>query len=223
MSDTKQELLRSRLPFWGRLREAQRESVLTNARSVRFKKGSVIADIGDDCGVIIVRRGRVCLFTVSEDGRETALLRVFSGDVCLLSSHRAADTTGFNLCIGAETEADLIIIDSAVYDDICRANVYAATFTRELLSKHLHDIVLSMQNMLLSSPESRIAAFLTGEVERTGQNRVRITHEILAKQVGTAREVVSRTLGRLSESGIVALGRGVITVTDRQALRSHIK
>lgn len=218
MSDIKNDILRARLPFWERLREAQRESLLANTRSVRYKKSSIIADIGEDCGFIIVRRGRVCACTVSEEGREIALMRCFSGDICLLAAHTLTDTTGFNLCIGAETEADVLIIDSHIFADICKTNIHAEAFTRRTLSAHFHDVVLSMQSMLLNSPEKRVAVYLCAEADRTGSARIHITHEQLAKHIGTAREVVSRTLKKLSEEGTVTLERGGVVIHDRAGL-----
>ena len=56
----KSELLGAYLPFWERLRETQRDNITNNTRAVRYRKGSHIADVGEDCGMVIVRRGRIC-------------------------------------------------------------------------------------------------------------------------------------------------------------------
>lgn len=222
MSDSrgKAEALSTALPFWGRLRESQRESLISNTRSVRYKKGSRLADVGEDCGVMIVRRGRICASGVSEQGREVALMTCRTGDICLLAAHSVMDTTAFNICVVAETEVNVLIISSRALEDVCKSCVHAESFMRRLVSQHFCSVVGNMQSMLLNSPEQRLAAYLCDFTDRTGSSRVSITHEQLAKHIGTAREVVSRTLKRLSNSGIVASERGAIIILDRARLRA---
>lgn len=222
MSDSrgKTEALSAALPFWGRLRESQRESLISNTRSVRYKKGHQLADVGEDCGVMIVRRGRICASSVSEQGREVALMTCRTGDICLLAAHSVIDTVAFNICVVAETEVNVLIISTRALEDVCKSCVHAESFVRRLVSQHFCRVVGSMQSMLLDSPERRLAAYLCDFTDRTGSNRVSITHEQLAKHIGTAREVVSRTLKRLSDDGIVASERGAIMILDRARLRA---
>jgi CRP/FNR family transcriptional regulator len=73
--------------------------------------------------------------------------------------------------------------------------------------------------MLQVSAERRIVAYICRESDRMGTARIRTTHEQIARHVGTAREVVSRTLGRLASSGALELERGVIIIRDKSKLR----
>ena len=215
----KSELLGAYLPFWERLRETQRDNITNNTRAVRYRKGSHIADVGEDCGMVIVRRGRICAYTVSEQGREVALLSCYSGDICLMAAHSFIDTSSFNICIAAETEVDALIVDTSTLSDICKSCIHAESFMRQLISSHFCRVTGSMQNMLLQSPEQRLADYLCAASDRTGSNRVNTTHEQLAKHIGTAREVGSRTLKRLSAEGVVSLERGTVVIKDKSRLR----
>lgn len=207
------------LPFWERLRETQRENLINNTRAVRYKKGSQLACVGEDCGMIIVRRGRICAYTVSEQGREVALMTCYSGEICLLAAHDLIDTSAFNITVAAETEVDVLIVDPTTLADVCKSCIYAESFVRGVISSHFCRVVGGMQDMLLRSPEQRLAGFLCAASDRTGTGRVNATHEQLAKHIGTAREVVSRTLKGLSEDGVVSLERGAVVIRDKAGLR----
>ena len=220
MSDINYEFLAARLPFWERLREPKRNEIYTHARAARYKKGSIIADVGESCGVIMVKRGRICAYTVSEEGREVALLCCYSGDICLLAAHSIIDTSLFNICVSAETEADVLIIDSGVFSDVCHSCAPAENFIGKLIASHFCRVVGDMQSMLLQSPERRIAAYLCATSDRTGSSRVKTTHEQIAKHVGTAREVVTRTLKKMAGDGIIAAERGFVIIKDKAALKN---
>lgn len=220
MSDVNYDFLASRLPFWERLRETRRNDIYTHTRAARFKKGSVIANAGENCGVIIVKRGRICAYTVSEEGREVALLSCYSSDICLLAAHSIIDTSLFNICVSAETEADVLIIDSGVFSDVCHSCAPAENFIAGLVASHFCRVVGDMHSMLLQSPERRIAAYLCSTSDRTGSLRVKTTHEQIAKHVGTAREVVTRTLKKMAGDGVITAERGFVVIKDKPALKN---
>ena len=217
MNDTRAEYLRGRLDFWDGLSERQQCRLLGGTRTVPIK-GSVIHNGVGDLGLIIVRRGRVCIYTVSEEGREFVLLRLFAGDCCALAS-LPMENAGFPVFINAETEVDLVIIDSQTIREVCKTDIEAERFLRRLTMQHFYDVVSNMQNMLQVSAERRIAAYICRESDRMGTARIKTTHEQIARHVGTAREVVSRTLGRLARSGALELERGVIIIRDKSKLR----
>ena len=220
MSDTKLEILNASLPFWERLRQPQKDDIYAHTRITRYKKGSNIADVGENCGIIIVKRGRICAYTVSAEGREVALLSCYSGDVCFLAAHNFIDTVHFNISIIAETEADVVIIDPQNFAAVCKSNIHAESFVRRQIAEHFCAVTGNMQDMLLQSPERRIAAYLCSTSDRTGTTRIKATHEQIAKHAGTAREVVTRTLKKMSADGILAPERGLIIIKDKSRLKS---
>ncbi len=76
----------------------------------------------------------------------------------------------------------------------------------------------AMQQILFMSFDKRLAIFLIDELAKTGGDTVRLTHEQIAKYMGSAREVVTRMLKYFANEGIVTLSRGAVTVTDREKL-----
>ena len=218
MAHIKDEYLSEALPFWSALTNSQRENIIANSRAERIKGGSLIYGGIGDLGVVIVRRGRLCVYTVSQEGREFVIMRLSSGGICMLGSETVMGRSAHITNISTESEADLIIINSAVYDEICMMNRRAEFFTRTIINDHMAAIVANVQNMLLVSVERRVANFILGEYEQSGSKRIKVTHEQLAKYIGTAREVVSRTLKKLSRDGAISAERGIITIKDMNRL-----
>ncbi len=222
MSENNNEFMEVKFPFWNELGEEAKALILGGSRSLIYKKDDLIFSGSGDLGVIILRRGRAYAYTITAEGREFVLLRLFPGDCCLFGSSYMMENIGFPIYINAETDAEIMVIDSSVCTEICKVSQGAGTFLRQLMVKHFSDVVITMQNMLLVSAEKRIAAYICTESDRTRNSKVRATHEQIAKCVGTAREVVSRTLGRLALDGAVELGRGVIIIKDKAKLQKLI-
>ena len=218
MAHIKEEYLSDALPFWSALTNSQRENIIAGSRSERFKKDSLIYGGIGDLGVVIVRHGRLCVYTVSQEGREFVIMRLFGGSICMLGSETVMGRSAHITNISAESEVDLIIINSAVYDEICMMNRRAEFFTRTVINDHMAAIVANVQNMLLVSVERRVANFILEEHERSGSSRIKVTHEQLAKYIGTAREVVSRTLKKLTADGVISAERGFVVIKDPTAL-----
>jgi len=222
MAHIKEEYLSDALTFWSALTNSQRENIIANSRTERVKRDSLIYGGIGDLGVVIVRRGRLCVYTVSQEGREFVIMRLFGGGICMLGSETVMGRSAHITNISAESDADLIIINSAVYDEICMMNRRAEFFTRTVINDHMAAIVTNVQNMLLVSVERRVANFILEEHDRSGSSRIKVTHEQLAKYIGTAREVVSRTLKKLNADGVITAERGVIVIKDLTALIEHI-
>ena len=77
----------------------------------------------------------------------------------------------------------------------------------------------SLQNILFSSIDKRLATFLISESEKTGSDTITLTQETIAVEINTAREVVARMLKRFSSDGLISSKRGIITLTDTESLR----
>ena len=81
------------------------------------------------------------------------------------------------------------------------------------------DVLKTMQQIVFFSLEKRLASFLHSESARRDSPAFSMTHEQIARCIGSSREVVTRTLNQFATRGIVALGRGTITILDQDALR----
>ena len=213
------QLLARTFPFWDHMSTIDRETFMRSSYHTKFKKGTNIHD-GNECtGVILVKSGSLRLYLLSEDGKEITLHRIFAGEVCILSASCVFDTLNFDIFIDSEENSDCVIIGGCAYEDLARRMPEVKIFTLESALSIFSDIMWTMQQILFMSMDKRLAIFLLEESTKSGKDTVKLTHEQIAKYMGSAREVVSRMLKYFAAEGMVEASRGGVTLLDKPRLR----
>lgn len=208
------------LTFWDKLSSQQQELVLSNAVSVQYKQGENIHSGENDCvGIILIKSGELRTYILSEDGREITLYRLAKGDICILSASCILKNITFDVHIDAAHKSEVLLINSTVFQQICNENIYAENFSYKIVIDRFSDVMWAMQQILFMSFDKRLALFLLDEISRIGTDSILLTHEQIAKYVGSAREVVSRMLKYFENEGFVELHRGGVKVLDKKSLR----
>ena len=174
---------------------------------------------GEDCtGLLLVKNGQLRSFILSESGKEITLFRLFERDVCILSSSCMMRNITFDIHIEAEKNSEILIMPAGVFKQLSDANPAVKDFQTEIISARLSDVMWVMEQVVFMSMDKRLATFLLEQSSIEGSDELTITHETIARNMGTAREVVSRMLKYFENEGLVALTRGRITLTDRKRL-----
>jgi len=206
-------------PFWNDITESEREVLCQNSFALSYPKGTTIHD-GTDCsGVFFIRSGCLRVYMMSEDGKEVTLYRLHEGDMCMLSSSCVLQTITFDILIDAEENSECYIIDGAAFTSVADSNPDIKIFALETAVSRFSDVMWVMQQILFMSMDKRLAIFLSDECSRTGSDTVLLTHEQIAKYIGSAREVVSRMLKYFANEGIVELSRKGVKILDSKRLR----
>ena len=215
------QLFEKTFPFWNQMSKIDKETFLRSSYQTHFPKGTNIHD-GNECtGVILVKSGSLRLYLLSEDGKEITLHRIFAGEVCILSASCVFDTLNFDIFIDSEENSDCVIIGGCAYEDLARRMPEVKIFTLESALSIFSDIMWTMQQILFMSMDKRLAIFLLEESTKSGKDTVKLTHEQIAKYMGSAREVVSRMLKYFSSEGIVSYSRSEgIRILDKKKLRA---
>lgn len=212
-------VLKERFPFWSELPEQDREYLSANTRALTYPKGTIIHD-GTECsGVILVRTGCLRVYMTSESGKEVTLYRLYPGDMCMLSASCVIEAITFDVTIDAEENSECCVISSVAFSKVADKNPQLKIFSLETTVSRFSDVMWILQQILFMSMDKRLAVFLLDEHARTGKNTIELTHEQIAKYIGSAREVVSRMLKYFSNEGIVSVSRKGITITDKEKLR----
>ena len=215
------QLLKEGFTFWDNLSNQQKEKLISNSRTLHYEPGSSIHCGDNDCiGVILVKKGTVRTYILSEAGKEVTLYRLGPLEVCVLSASCILDSITFDVHMDAETSCDIIQINSVTYSQLQRENIYVDNFTYRIITERFSDVMWAMQQILFMSFDKRLAAFLIDESLNTNSNLINLTHEQIAKYIGSAREVVSRMLKYFANEGWVTLSRGGIEIIDKKKLRS---
>ena len=214
------ELFRDTFPFWDKMSETDRETFCRSSMEVDFPKGTNIHD-GNECtGVILIRQGSLRLYILSEDGKEITLYRLFPGDMCILSASCVLKNITFDVFVDAEENSKCIVVGGCAYESLANRMPDAKIFALETALSRFSDAMWVMQQILFMSMDRRLAIFLLDETAQSRSDTVKLTHEQIAKYMGSAREVVSRMLKYFVTEGLVEASRGGIRILDKKRLRA---
>lgn len=192
--------------------EAVRHAYVQEARAFTLSTGKQILFPGQPCtGMAFVVTGCVRVYLLGQDGREITLYRVEHGHGCVLTASCILGRSGFPASAVVETEAT----GSAVPADQFRAWVGEHPFWREyvfrMIGKRMATVLARFEEAAFDRFETRLARLFTGRRE-AGEVLIPTTHQQLADELGSSREVVSRALERWQAAGLVKLHRGAIEV-----------
>ena len=212
-------LFEKTFPFWDGLNTWDRDTFIHSSQSVTFKKGENIHDGGKCTGVILVKTGSLRLYMLSEEGKEITLYRLFPGELCILSASCVLRSITFDVIIDAEEDSECVVVGGCAYEGVWQRSDAVKIFTYETALSRFSDVMWVMQQILFMSMDKRLAIFLLDEISKNGTDTVTLTHEQIAKYMGSAREVVSRMLKYFASEGIVEVSRKGVRILDRGRLR----
>lgn len=206
-------------PFWNEITEEEREHICSNSVEKFFQKGENIHDSSECSGVILVRSGCLRIYMLSESGKDITLYRLYSGDMCILSASCVLKTITFDVFIDAEEDSSCYLISGPAFMKVSESNPKIKIFSLETAVSRFSDVMWVMQQILFMSMDKRLAIFLLDESSRTNSNIIALTHEQIARYMGSAREVVSRMLKYFASEGFVEVSRKGVKLLDRKGLR----
>jgi len=206
-------------PIWNKLTKNQQERVESASEFRKVKKGTVLHNGSLDClGLLLIRSGQLRAYILSDEGREITIYRLFEMDICLFSASCVMPDIQFDIIIEAEKDTELWIIPACLYKDLMDESLAVATYANSLISGHFSELMWLVEQIMWKSFDKRLAKFLIEESALEDTTSLKITHEIIANHMGTAREVVTRMLRYFQSEGMVKLTRGTVELTDADRL-----
>ena len=209
-------------PFWNNITENDRDYICNNSIALTYTKGTNVHNSSECSGVFFIRSGCLRVYIMSEDGKDITLYRLHEGDICMLSASCVLKTVTFDVFIDAEENSECYIISGPAFADVAERNPEIKIFSLELAVSRFSDVMWVMQQILFMSMDKRLAIFLLDESVRLGSDTIPLTHEQIAKYIGSAREVVSRMLKYFSNEGFVEVSRKGVKILDKKHLRGLI-
>ena len=206
-------------PFWHKLSPDDRELLCQNSSIVQFEREQTVHDNSGCSGLFIVKTGRLRIYMLSDDGKEITLYRLSSGGLCMLSASCVLQSITFDVYVDAEIPSDCYMINSTVFSDICERNPEVKVFALETAVQRFSDVMWIMQQIVFMKQDQRLAIFLLDECAVNGSGSVALTHEQIARHLGTAREVVTRILKHMASDGIIEVTRKEIRILNKNKLR----
>lgn len=221
MLDTEQfDLLVRSLPFLQHAEEPLVRELKQSAFFARIPAGRDVFIEGDRVdGIALLLSGVVRVYKIGETGREITLYRFGLGQSCILTANAILNRQSFPAIATVERDAEAVMIPSDAFRDWVRRYDLWREFVFDLLSQRLSTVMAVVDEVAFRRMDARLAAFLLNQARV--QNPMRITHQKIAAELGSSREVISRLLEDFAAEGLLHAGRGSIEVLDFEGLESR--
>jgi CRP/FNR family transcriptional regulator len=185
---------------------------------VRLPAGTRIFGAGQaPQAYLLLLAGTVRVQQVSDAGREIVLYRVSGGESCALTTACLMGYEEYQAEGIAETEVDAVAIPRATFDELIATSAAFRRFVFTAFSVRITNLFRVIEEVAFARVDVRLAQRL---LELGGAtHRIELTHQQLAAELGTAREVISRQLNEFQRRGWIATSRGAIDIHDAERLR----
>lgn len=198
------------------LRDDLSAELVARSRIVSLSAGTHVFVPGQHpVNMLLLLSGSVRVQQTSESGREVFLYRVHSGESCILTTACLLADEDYTAEGIAETDVQAVAIPRAVVDDMAGRSALFRSFIFRSYSRRIADLFGLIDDIVFQRIDVRLAARIL-DLEKSGL--VIATHQALAVELGTAREVISRTLGEFQRRGWVELSRGELRLSDHTAI-----
>ena len=214
-------ILAEHYPFWEHLKADEQRAFVSCSMIRDYEKGGFVRSECDEClGVLLVLSGELRIYIQSDEGREVTLFRAGPGELCTLSASCVMSEITFDIFVEAAEPSKILITRSGCVHRFMETNIYVENFIYKQTAERFSDVMWAISQILLSSFDKRLASYLEDERRRSGSTSITATHDQIAKNLGSAREVVSRMLKYFEKEGLVSLSRGTVTITDIPRLKA---
>jgi len=191
-----------------------------NASFARIPAGKDVFVEGDRADAIaLLISGVVRVYKIGETGREITLYRFGLGGSCILTANAILSQQTFPAIATVEQEAEAVLIPAEAFRDWVKRYDLWREYVFDLFSQRLAIVMSIVDEVVFRRMDARLAAFLLNRSK--SENPMRITHQEIAAELGSSREVISRLVEDFVSNGVVNSGRGTIEVLDFEALESR--
>jgi CRP/FNR family transcriptional regulator len=177
--------------------------------------GTIISNTGDSCHeLIILQKGQVRVYRPAKDGRAITLYHVNQGESCILTASCILNTQTFPAVAEIEKNAEGLVIPAKKMLQWLKTEPLWQQYIFSLLSHRMSDLISLVDALAFSNLNVRLAKWLLDQSNITPE--IYTTHQIIAEELASSREVISRLLKEFEREGLVSLKRGIIEITNRE-------
>jgi CRP/FNR family transcriptional regulator len=158
--------------------------------------------------------GSIKVVKAAANGREMLLYRVEPGDSCIISSSCLLGHTPYTARGETETEVTLLVVPMPLFEKLLAENREFRDFVFHLFADRIAELMQLVEEVAFHRLDQRLARLLLARGDD-----IQSTHQALADELGSVREIVSRLLKGFAADGLVSLGREHIALLDRSGLQ----
>lgn len=214
------DFLKNCVPFYAQLNSDEQEHLKQATSRRMMVKGDIFSEVNNNCnGLVVVENGRIRAFILSADGKEITLFRLTEKDICILSAACLFKNVNFTLSLDCEKDSTIYLIPTIVFEELSHNNILVKEYLLEHMASRFSSAMWVMEQFAFGSLSKRVASFILEQTLLDGSQTLCITHEGIAKNIGSAREVVSRMLKDFEKDKIISMSRGKIRIRDLEKLK----
>ncbi len=169
--------------------------------------------------IALLVSGVVRVYKVGETGRKITLYRFGNGASCILTANAILSQKTFPAIATVEQDAEAVMIPANTFSDWVRRYDLWREFVFDLFSQRLSTVMAIVDEVAFRRMDSRVASLLFNQGKI--KNPLRITHQEIAAELGSSREVISRLIEDFVSEGSIRSGRGMIEILDFELLESR--
>ncbi|MBK8016628.1 MAG: Crp/Fnr family transcriptional regulator [Betaproteobacteria bacterium] len=212
---TIKQRLRTLYPALESVPEERLDRLLEEGSIVQVKAGTVLFDDKSPCQAFpMLVEGTIRVSKVGANGRELQLYRVVPGESCILTTSCLLGKVQYNARGVAETDVVAVALPQPVFGRLISDQEPFRNYVFSLFSERIAELMQLVEAVAFQRLDQRLAALLLGKGKV-----VHTTHQALADELGSVREIVSRLLKTFAEQGLVSLSRENIEIVDAGGLR----
>jgi len=215
IDNSTQSRLLQQYPMLRELPVAERDTLLASASVMHIPAGTVVFDENQPCqGFPLLLSGSIRVIKAAPSGRELQLYRVVAGESCILTSSCLLGHTPYQARGISEEALEMVLLPANSFHALFGKHEAFRNYVFHLFSDRLTDLMQLVTAVAFQKLDQRLAKLIVSK-----PNPILTTHQALADELGSAREIVSRLLKGFAEQGWVKLGREQIEITDTASLK----
>jgi CRP/FNR family transcriptional regulator len=201
-------------PVLQTLPDALAARLAAEAQTIEVPAGAVLFDERQPCqGFPLVLSGCIRVLKCAANGRELPLYKVLPGESCIITSSCLLGHADYNARGVTEGKTRLVLLPRPLFDALLQTPAFR-DFVFGLFAERIADLMQLVEEVAFRKLDQRLANLLLGK-----GRLLNVTHQQLADELGSVREMVSRLLKGFAEQGLVRLGREQIEILDPAGLR----
>ena len=212
--------LKSGLPFLASAPEDFTEDLKQQGVKMAFQKGQQILHQADQCHFLpVVLAGDIRVYRTHSSGREVTLYHIARGESCFLTMNCIFLEQLFPAWARAEAYTEALLVPARAMQRWQEKYPFWQKYIFEVAASRLVSVIEVLSDIAFARIDARVAQFLTLRLRERVQAELPLTHQEIANEIGTAREVVTRVLRALEDQGTISLTRGSIRILNAPALQ----
>lgn len=179
-----------------------------SVKKVSIKENTIVCRLGDQCdNLVVLTKGEVKVMRIAEDGRHITLYNIHAGESCVLTTSCLFNETAFPAIAITQAPSEGYLISKIQLKNWLTTEPLWQSFIFKMLTERMADLILKVDELAFDSLQTRLIHWLSAHAQAP---RLKITHQQIALELASSREVISRLLKKLEDKGLIELHRGEI-------------